>query len=100
MKKITRPGEILKEKYLEPLQLRPADLARATDMYPAVVGNILNGKQRITIPIGLRLSRFFKTPERYWTELQYQYDIAEIGKNPKFQAVLRKIKPAAVKKRA
>jgi addiction module HigA family antidote len=89
---ITSPAVILKEKFMEPFQLKPAALAKGINTNPAVISNVLNGRQRITLPLALRLAKFFKTPDAYWTDLQYQYDLSQIMDDPKFKAALKEIK--------
>ncbi|MDR2259296.1 MAG: HigA family addiction module antidote protein [Treponema sp.] len=89
---ISSPAVILKEKFMDPFQLKPAALAKGIHTNPAVISNVLNGKQRITIPLALRLAKFFKTPDTYWTDLQYQYDVSRITGDPKFKAAIKEIK--------
>jgi addiction module HigA family antidote len=89
---IPSPAVVLKEKFMDPFQLKPAALAKGIRTNPAVISNVLNGKQRITIPLALRLAKFFKTPDAYWTDLQYQYDVSQITGDPKFKASIKEIK--------
>jgi addiction module HigA family antidote len=77
---------------MDPYQLRPADLAKGINVNPAVISNVLNSKQRITIPLALRLAKYFKTPDVYWTDIQYQYDLFQITKDQKFKDALKAIK--------
>ncbi|MDR0623971.1 MAG: HigA family addiction module antidote protein [Treponema sp.] len=89
---ITSPAVILKEKFMDPFQLKPAALAKGIHTNPAVISNVLNGRQRITIPLALRLAKYFKTPDTYWTDLQFQYDVSRITSDPKFKAAIKEIK--------
>jgi addiction module HigA family antidote len=89
---ITSPAVVLKEKFMEPFQLKPTALAKGIHTNPAVISNVLNGRQRITLPLALRLAKFFKTPDAYWTDLQYQYDLSKITNDPKFKAAIKEIK--------
>jgi addiction module HigA family antidote len=89
---VVSPAVILKEKFMAPFQLKPAALAKGINTNPAVISNVLNGKQRITIPLALRLAKFFKTPDAYWSDLQYQYDLFQITQNPEFKAAIQAIK--------
>jgi addiction module HigA family antidote len=89
---VVSPAVILKEKFMDQFQLKPAALAKGINTNPAVISNVLNGKQRITIPLALRLAKFFKTPDAYWTDLQYQYDLIKITQDPKFKAAIQAIK--------
>jgi addiction module HigA family antidote len=101
---IVSPAVVLKEKFMEPFQLKPAALAKGIKTNPAVISNVLNGRQRITLPLALRLAKYFKTTDAYWTDLQYQYDLAKIMADPKFKAAIKDIKavekPKAIKVKA
>jgi addiction module HigA family antidote len=93
------PGEVLKEKFMKPYQLRSAVIAREIGVYPAIISNVLNNKQRITIPLALRLAKYFKTTEKFWIDLQFNYDYEQAVKTPGLKAALKGIK-AAVKQKA
>lgn len=92
---LVSPGTVLKEKFMEPFQLKPAQLAKGIGINPAIVSNILNNKQRITLPIALRLTKFFKTAEKYWIDLQFQYDYDKVSNDPALKAAIKNINPAA-----
>jgi addiction module HigA family antidote len=91
---LVSPGTVLKEQFMAPYQLKPAGLAKGIGVNPAVISNILNEKQRITLPIALRLVKFFKTAENYWTDLQFRYDYERVSGDPALKSALREIKPA------
>jgi addiction module HigA family antidote len=94
------PGEVLKEKFMEPYQLKSAALAKEIGVYPAIISNVLNSKQRITIPLALRLAKYFKTTEKYWVDLQYNYDYEQITKDPALKEALKAIGAAEKPKKA
>jgi addiction module HigA family antidote len=85
------PGEVLKEKFLKPYQLKSSTLAREIGVYPAIISNVLNNKQRITISLALRLAKYFKTAEKYWLDLQFNYDYEQITADPALKAALKEI---------
>jgi addiction module HigA family antidote len=92
------PGTVLKEKFMEPYQLKSAMLAKGLGVYPAIISNILNNKQRITIPLGLRLAKYFKTPEKYWIDLQFNYDFEQAANDAALKTALKSISPAEKQK--
>jgi addiction module HigA family antidote len=94
------PGEVLKEKFMEPYHLKSAVLAKEIGVYPAIISNVLNSKQRITIPLALRLAKYFKTTEKYWVDLQYNYDYERITKDPALKEALKTITAAEKPKKA
>jgi addiction module HigA family antidote len=69
-----RPGEVLKEEFLTPLGISQNALARALNVPPRRINEIVLGKRRITADTALRLSRFFVMSEGFWMNLQDRYD--------------------------
>ena len=78
------PGEILLKEYLEPMGITQYRLAKEIGVSQRRIGEIVAGKRSITADTGLRLARFFGTPEGFWTGLQDDHDRAmakaEIGR--------------------
>ncbi|MDR2001369.1 MAG: HigA family addiction module antidote protein [Zoogloeaceae bacterium] len=73
------PGEILLEDFLTPLGISQYALAKAIDVPPRRINEIVHGKRGITVDTALRLGRFFGTSAQFWSNLQtgYEFDIAE-----------------------
>jgi addiction module HigA family antidote len=69
------PGEILKEEFLEPLDVSAYRLAKGTHIPQDRVSNILRGKRSITADTALRLGRFFGVEPQFWLNLQTRYDL-------------------------
>lgn len=69
------PGEHLREDFMKPLGLSSNALARAINVTPARVNDILRGRRGITADTALRLARFFGTDARSWLNLQVHYDL-------------------------
>src|SRR5205823_13446500 len=69
------PGEILNEEFLAPLGLSQYRLAKDTGVPPRRINEIVRGQRAITADTALRLSRYFGTSERFWLNLQAQYDL-------------------------
>ena len=68
------PGEILADEFLAPLGISQYRLAKATGLTPTHIGQIIHGKRRITPDAGLRLARALGVSDRYWIDLQTNYD--------------------------
>ena len=68
------PGEILRTEFLEPLEISQYRLAQATGLSQTRIGEIVRGRRRITTETGLRLSRALGTSERFWINIQADYD--------------------------
>ncbi len=71
------PGEILREEFLEPLEISAYRLSKETFMPQTRISEILKGKRRITADTALRLSKFFGTSAKFWLGLQDDYDLEE-----------------------
>jgi len=71
------PDEILKEEFLEPLNISAYKLAKETHIDQTRISEIINQKRRITVDTALRLAKFFGNTLQFWLGLQNDYDIEE-----------------------
>lgn len=69
------PGEILKEEFLEELDLSAYALAKALKVPTNRITGILHGDRAITADTALRLSRYFGNSPEFWLNLQARYDL-------------------------
>ncbi len=69
------PGEVLREEFMKPMGLSSNALARALDVTPARINEIVREKRGISADTALRLARFFGTDVQSWLNLQQQYDV-------------------------
>ena len=69
------PGEHLREDFMKPLGLSSNALARALEVTPARINEILRERRGISADTALRLARFFGTDAQSWLNLQCHYDI-------------------------
>lgn len=69
------PGEILLEDFIKPFGLSINGLAKAVNVPPGRISDIVNGKRAITADTALRLGRFFGVSPEIWTDLQSDYEI-------------------------
>lgn len=70
----THPGVILREEFLEPMEITDYQLAKAISVPQTRISAITHGKRRISADTGLRLSRYFGMSEGFWTGLQSDYE--------------------------
>ncbi|MDR3160444.1 MAG: HigA family addiction module antidote protein [Spirochaetaceae bacterium] len=98
---VLAPGAVLKES-LDTYQLTPAKLADDVQLSQSAIRQILSNKTKISINVGLRLSKYFGNPGPYWIQLQQDYDLAESANDEEFSAILKSIpkvqKPPVSKK--
>lgn len=69
------PGEILQTEFLEPLGITSYRLAQATGLTQTRISEVIHGKRRITTDTALRLSKALGLSERFWMNVQNDYDI-------------------------
>jgi addiction module HigA family antidote len=69
------PGEILLEEFLVPLAISQYRLAKDMSVPPRRINEIIHGKRGISADTALRLAKYFGTTERFWLNLQTQYDL-------------------------
>lgn len=87
------PGEVLLEEFLHPLELSQNALARAMDVPPRRINEIVLGKRGITADTALRLAAALGTSERFWLGLQADFDLEEAHK--RIDVALAKIEKIA-----
>ena len=74
------PGEVLLEEFLKPLGVSQNSLARAVNVPPRRINEIVHGKRSVSADTAVRLSRFFGTSEKFWLGLQDDFDLEEARK--------------------
>ncbi|TDK39053.1 addiction module antidote protein, HigA family [Rhizobium deserti] len=88
------PGEILRELYLEPLEMSPYALAKKLNVPRTRIERIVAQKTGITSDTALRLARFFKTSPEFWMNLQNSFELKteaqvlkdELARIPEYEA--------------
>lgn len=77
MKKLDNihPGEVLKEEFLDPMEISAYRLSKETFIPQTRISEIINRKRRITADTALRFSKFFGTSAKFWLGLQDDYDL-------------------------
>lgn len=92
------PGEMLLEEFLNPAGLSQYALAKAIQVPPRRINEIVHGKRAITADTDLRLCRFFGLTDGWWLKLQAKYDIV-LAKG-RLADELEKIQPMAQDRQA
>jgi len=69
------PGEILREDFMDALDISINQLARDLSVPPNRISEIVNGKRAITADTALRLQRYFGVEAQFWLNLQTEYDL-------------------------
>ena len=71
------PGEVLKEEFMEPLNITAYRLSKDLGIPQTRISEILKGRRRISADTALRLSKYFGNSAKFWLGLQDDYDIEE-----------------------
>jgi addiction module HigA family antidote len=87
-----KPGEILREDFLEPLGISINQLSRDLFVPPNRISEIVSGRRGITADTALRLQRYFGVQAQFWLNLQTEYDL-RIMKRKVWADIERRITP-------
>jgi antitoxin HigA-1 len=87
------PGEILLKEFLEPGGLSQNALARAINVPPRRINEIVLGKRSVTADTDLRLARYYGMSEGFFLGLQIDYDLR--AQKSALGAILMAIMPRA-----
>ena len=87
------PGEILREDYLEPMEMSAHALSKALSVPAPRVNDIVRERRGVTADTALRLARYFDTTPQFWLNLQAAYDLRlaeeEVGRKIKKEVLPR-----------
>jgi antitoxin HigA-1 len=86
------PGEILREEFLSPLGMSANQLALALRVPATRINDIVSEKRGITADTALRLSRYFGTTPKFWTNMQASWEL-EVAEDQRGNAVRRDVLP-------
>ena len=95
MHKPEHPGIVLKEMYLEPLDLSVTKAAEALGITRKALSELVNGKSGISTSMALRLSKAFGTNPELWLNMQQHYDLWQARKKTKLGRVKILLKTSA-----
>jgi len=63
---ITTPGEVLRDDFMEPMDISINQLSRDLSVPPNRISEIVNGKRGLTADTALRLERHFGVEAQFW----------------------------------
>jgi addiction module HigA family antidote len=88
------PGEILREEFLEPMNISAYRLSVELRVSAPTVNDIVREKRGITPEMAARLAKYFGTSEQFWLNLQDAFAVHQVKE--KYSKELKAIKPLAV----
>lgn len=89
--KPVHPGRIIRDDYLEPLELTTGALAEALGVTRQTMAAILNERAGISPEMALRLAKAFDTTPDLWITLQRNYDLYRASQNFDANKVVKQI---------
>ena len=69
------PGEVLREEFMEPLEVTAYALAKACQIERPRIERIVREQQGITADTALQLSKYFGTTPEFWINLQARFEL-------------------------
>jgi len=88
------PGEVLREEFLEPLEMSAHALAQALRVPAPRVNDLVRERRSVTPDTALRLARYFGTTPQFWLNLQASYDL-KIVLREEGKRIEREVEPRA-----
>lgn len=88
----THPGEMLREEFLQPMNITQQELAIAIHVPYQRINELVNGKREFTPSTALRLARFFGMSAGFWLNLQQRWDLFKVQQRE--QDDIKQIEPA------
>ena len=76
-RKPSLPGEVLKELYLDPLDITITNFAELIGVSRKTISSIINGRTPITVDMAMRLSVALNTTPELWLNMQQAVDLWE-----------------------
>lgn len=90
------PGEILKEDFLDEMNLTAGKVAKAIFVPRTRIERIVKCEMGVTADTASRLAQFFGTTAEFWLNLQRGYDLAVAAKDDRLRDDLGRIEKIAV----
>jgi antitoxin HigA-1 len=74
------PGEVLREAYLEPLNMSVTEFARRMDISRKTASELVNGRAAVSVEMAHRLAKATDTTAEYWLTMQVHFSLWEARK--------------------
>uniref|UniRef100_A0A2A4Z9S6 Addiction module antidote protein, HigA family n=1 Tax=OCS116 cluster bacterium TaxID=2030921 RepID=A0A2A4Z9S6_9PROT len=72
---LVHPGEILREEYLEPLNMSAGRLAKLLGVPRTRIERIASEQTSISTDTAFRLAKIFQTTPEFWMNMQTSHDL-------------------------
>jgi addiction module HigA family antidote len=71
-------GDILKEEFLDPLEVTAYRLAKDICVSTSTILDIVHNKRKISVEMAIRLSKYFGNSSKFWLNLQNELELREM----------------------
>ena len=71
------PGEILREEFLEPLEMSANALSLELHVPAPRINDIVRERRAVSTDTAMRLARYFGTTAQFWLNLQTAFDLKQ-----------------------
>ncbi|MBD5316599.1 MAG: HigA family addiction module antidote protein [Bacteroides sp.] len=71
---VPKVSEILKEEFMEPLNLSTETVAKRINVPTSIILEILHEQRKITVDISLRLGKLFGVSKKFFLNIQNEVD--------------------------
>ncbi len=86
-------GEVLREEFMEPLELTQGALAAAMGVQRKHVNELCNDRRNVTAATALILARVFGNSPEFWLNIQRRTDLWEAMNSPGERKRIERAKP-------
>lgn len=86
-------GEVLMEKFMEPMGLTQGALAEAMGVQRKHVNERCNNRRAVTAPTALILPRVFRNSSDFWLNVQRRSDLWEALHSPRERERIKRARP-------
>ena len=69
------PGEVLKESYLEPLNISVTEAAKRLGVARKTLSELINQKSNVSVEMAYKLAKACNTTPKLWLNMQVTYDL-------------------------
>jgi len=106
VKPVQNPGVYLTNLF-DKHNLNPFKVSKEIHLSQSAVRLITLGETRISVPVAMRLAKYFNNNPEFWLDMQMNWDLAEASKDKELTKIVKSIsmfkkgevkKPAASKK--
>ena len=94
MPKSNQTPAIVLKSLMDDYQLSNISLSKQISLSPSMVNQLVSGQSKLTIPVVLRLAKFFGKPPAFWLDLQRNTLLEDAKDDKNLQRILKDISKA------